>query len=132
MVTVRPERKSDYETVRGVLVLAFGQENEAKLVEALRNLAIVQGCISYAVILLSPKILEWLGVSFLQLAMFRFAGLGRWSVWIDEAYTLADARHSPGALNPIGYWLFDAFYSLDPENDPLIYALADDPEPLAR
>jgi putative acetyltransferase len=36
-ITIRPEQERDYENVRGLLVLAFGRENEAKLVAALRN-----------------------------------------------------------------------------------------------
>ncbi|HED67096.1 MAG TPA: hypothetical protein ENJ09_16255, partial [Planctomycetes bacterium] len=46
----------------------------------------------------------------LVLGAVRFAGLGRWSLWLDEVYTLADARHGTGFSNPVGYWLVGAFF----------------------
>jgi hypothetical protein len=44
------------------------------------------------------------------LCLLRFVALGRWSLWHDEALTLADARHGANELNPLGYALFRAFY----------------------
>ena len=35
----------------------------------------------------------------------RLLYLGRWSLWLDEAYTLADARRATTSLNPVGYRL---------------------------
>jgi len=37
MLRIRAERESDHADVKGLLVLAFGRENEGKLVEALRK-----------------------------------------------------------------------------------------------
>ena len=53
----------------------------------------------------------WLAV---LLGAVRFLGLDRWSLWLDEAYTFADARLGSGYLNPIGYDLFERFYELFP------------------
>ena len=47
-----------------------------ELMESSRNVIVAQAAISFSAILLAPKILEWLHVSFLQLAMFRLATLG--------------------------------------------------------
>jgi uncharacterized membrane protein len=47
-----------------------------ELVESLRNLVILQGAFSYSVILLAPKLLDWLRINFLQLGMFRLAVCG--------------------------------------------------------
>ena len=45
------------------------------------------------------------------LGLLRFVALGRWSLWLDEAFTLADAPHAgEHPINPLGYWLFDVFY----------------------
>lgn len=49
--------------------------------------------------------LLWLG---LLLALGRFYRLGDWSLWIDEAYTLADSHHPAGNYNPLGYGLVRA------------------------
>lgn len=48
----------------------------SNLQESARNLLVFQGCVSYIVILTAPQILEILGVSFLQLPIFRLAVLG--------------------------------------------------------
>lgn len=57
-------------------------------------------------------------------AFVRFVSLGEWSLWIDEAYTLADARHGETPLNPLGYWLFGWVYSLsDARPDELLLRL---------
>ena len=40
----------------------------------------------------------------LVLGTLRFCRLGDWSLWLDEAYTLADAYHGSGLSNPLGYW----------------------------
>ena len=42
----------------------------------------------------------------------RFLLLGHWSLWLDEAFTLADARHSRGSLNPLGYVVFNLWFAL--------------------
>ena len=44
----------------------------------------------------------------LVLASVRFYRLGDWSLWIDEAYTLADAYHTVGNYNRPGYWIIQA------------------------
>ena len=43
-------------------------------------------------------------VAALLLGTLRFYRLGDWSLWLDEAYTLADAFHGDGLSNPLGYW----------------------------
>ena len=48
----------------------------------------------------------------LLLCALRFVALGRWSLWLDEALTLADSRHGSNELNPLGYALFRSFYAL--------------------
>ncbi len=50
----------------------------------------------------------------LGLALMRFLRLGEWSLWLDEAFTLADSNARQGLDNPVGYLLFDAFYDLVP------------------
>ncbi len=55
--------------------------------------------------------LLWLA---LGLGLVRFVGLGRWSLWLDEALTLADAAAGAEAFNPLGYRLFGALYALAP------------------
>ena len=50
----------------------------------------------------------------LALACLRFFWLGEWSLWIDEAFMLADARHGASQLKPVGYWIFGLFYGLWP------------------
>jgi len=49
----------------------------------------------------------------LALAGLRFFRLGAWSLWLDEALTLADAGRG-GGLNPLGYWVFEHIYALFP------------------
>jgi len=46
------------------------------------------------------------------LGALRFLGLARWSLWLDEALTLADTATGGTEANPVGYWLFDLFYGL--------------------
>jgi hypothetical protein len=46
----------------------------------------------------------------LVLGLFRFVDLGRWSLWLDEALTLADARHGEPPSNPLGYAVFARLY----------------------
>jgi hypothetical protein len=41
----------------------------------------------------------------LGVGLLRFVRLGEWSLWIDEALTLAGAFHDEGFKNPLGYWL---------------------------
>ena len=48
----------------------------------------------------------------LVVGLLRFAALGRWSLWLDEVYTLTDALHGKEIRNPLGYTLFAWFYSL--------------------
>jgi len=50
----------------------------------------------------------------LVVAASRFLELGSWSLWLDEALTLADARHRDSIQNPLGYWLFGLFYDFAP------------------
>jgi hypothetical protein len=42
----------------------------------------------------------------------RFLWLGEWSLWIDEALMLSDAKHGVDRLKPLSYLLFDQIYSL--------------------
>lgn len=44
----------------------------------------------------------WLVLA-LALGLVRFVRLGQWSLWIDEAFTLADAYHGQWNYNPLGY-----------------------------
>ncbi len=46
----------------------------------------------------------------LILGLLRFAFLSRWSLWLDEAYTLSDSRQAWELRNPLGYAVFGAFY----------------------
>jgi hypothetical protein len=46
----------------------------------------------------------------LVLAALRLLMLGRWSLWHDEALTLADSAAGGLESNPIGYWIFGLFY----------------------
>ena len=55
---------------------------------------------------------RWLLWLALALGLLRFFHLGTWSLWLDEAFTLADAEHRTGLANPLGYSLFNAFYGL--------------------
>lgn len=48
----------------------------------------------------------------LALAALRFLALSSWSLWLDEALTLADTNAGGSEVNPIGYWLFGWFYGL--------------------
>ncbi len=50
----------------------------------------------------------------LALAALRFFALSSWSLWLDEALTLADSRGSGIEANPLGYGLFDWFYAFAP------------------
>jgi hypothetical protein len=51
----------------------------------------------------------------LALAAMRFLCLSRWSLWLDEVLTLADAARAGGLrVNPVGYGLFGWFYGLAP------------------
>lgn len=56
-----------------------------------------------------PLVLGFLVAAF-ALAALRFLALGRWSLWLDEALTLSDARTHEGAANPFGYALFGWVY----------------------
>lgn len=46
----------------------------------------------------------WL-LAAMVLGLVRWWRLGDWSLWIDEAYTLADAHRGGGNYNPLAYWL---------------------------
>jgi hypothetical protein len=46
----------------------------------------------------------------LALGFVRFVLLGQWSLWLDEAFTLADVYNREGFDNPLGYGLFGLFY----------------------
>ena len=48
----------------------------------------------------------------LTVGLVRFLLLGRWSLWLDEAFTLADVNHREGIDNPLGYGLFGLVYGL--------------------
>jgi len=52
--------------------------------------------------------------------LLRFHRLGQWSLWYDEAVTVADAWHGEGMANPLGYALVR-----------LVAGLLGGPEPLA-
>lgn len=56
----------------------------------------------------------YLGLA-LGIGLLRFVALSRWSLWLDEALTLADSNGNRGWANPFGYWLFDLFYGHGPE-----------------
>ncbi len=57
---------------------------------------------------------RWLLLAALVLGLTRFVRLGEWSLWLDEALTLADSLAAdPGGLkNPLGYGLFRVFFDL--------------------
>ncbi len=57
-----------------------------------------------------PLVLGFLGLA-LVLAGLRFVSLSTWSLWLDEALTLADVDGG-GEVNPVGYRLFGWFYGL--------------------
>jgi len=48
----------------------------------------------------------------LALGLVRFWRLGEWSLWLDEAFTLADSRWRQSHDNPLGYLLLGGFYGL--------------------
>jgi hypothetical protein len=50
----------------------------------------------------------------LALGALRFVALSRWSLWLDEALTLADSHGGGIEANPLGYWLFGWFYGQVP------------------
>ena len=50
----------------------------------------------------------------LALAALRFVALSRWSLWLDEALTLADSSGGGVEANPLGYGIFGWFYALLP------------------
>lgn len=50
----------------------------------------------------------------LTLGALRFVALPSWSLWLDEALTLADTQGKGSAVNPIGYGLFGWFYAFAP------------------
>ncbi len=60
----------------------------------------------------SDRLARWILAVALLIGFARLLGLSRWSLWLDEAYTLADARHATSFANPLGYALFGAFYDL--------------------
>lgn len=43
------------------------------------------------------------------LGLTRFTRLGEWGLWIDEAFTFADALHVTDPVNPLGYGLWRAW-----------------------
>jgi len=59
---------------------------------------------------LDPLTLAFVALA-LGLGLLRFLSLGKWSLWLDEALTLADVDGG-GEVNPIGYRLFGWFYAL--------------------
>jgi dolichyl-phosphate-mannose-protein mannosyltransferase len=62
------------------------------------------------------------------LGLVRFYRLGEWSLWIDEALTVADAWHGEGLSNPLGYalvrWTAELFGGTDPFSLRLAAAVA--------
>ncbi len=58
------------------------------------------------------RLARWILAAALLVGLTRFLFLGRWSLWLDEAFTLADARHGYVERNPLGYLLFEWFYAL--------------------
>jgi len=50
----------------------------------------------------------------LALAGLRLYALGDWSLWLDEALTLADGKTGGLESNPVGYTLFNWIYALAP------------------
>src|SRR6185295_11543900 len=59
-----------------------------------------------------PLAYVFLGLA-LALGLLRFSSLSTWSLWLDEALTLADVDGGGGGeLNPVGYKLFGWFYGL--------------------
>ncbi len=59
---------------------------------------------------LDPLVLAFLLLA-LALALARFVSLSTWSLWLDEALTLADVDGG-GEVNPLGYRIFGWFYGL--------------------
>jgi hypothetical protein len=50
----------------------------------------------------------------LAIGALRFARLDEWSLWIDEAYTLADAPRAFAFRNPLGYWIWSHWIAAAP------------------
>ncbi len=57
-------------------ILANHRQLVRTLVEGMRNMMVIQGTVSVAVILLAPQIFEAAGLDFLQIGMFRLGVLG--------------------------------------------------------
>jgi len=53
---------------------------------------------------------KWILGGALLLGLLRFWHLGTWSLWMDEAFTLADAFHREDISNPFGYRILGVFY----------------------
>jgi hypothetical protein len=49
---------------------------------------------------------RWVLALALVVGLLRFVRLGEWGLWIDEAFTFADAVHPRDATNPLGYRLW--------------------------
>lgn len=49
---------------------------------------------------------RWVLAAALVVGLLRFVRLGEWGLWIDEAFTFADAVHPRDATNPLGYRLW--------------------------
>ena len=56
---------------------------------------------------------RWILLAALLVGLTRFVRLGEWSLWLDEALTLADSLQSDalGLKNPLGYGLFQLYFS---------------------
>lgn len=69
-----------YSEIQGQATYAKIVENHKKIIGAIlsssRNLIILQGSISLAIILAASQIFDWLGVNYLQLGIFRLGVLG--------------------------------------------------------
>jgi uncharacterized membrane protein len=54
----------------------FHEKINESILEGARNLTVLQGMVTFLAILLAPKIFDWLGMFYIQLAIFRLGALG--------------------------------------------------------
>jgi hypothetical protein len=52
------------------------------------------------------RLARWVLALALAVGAARFWRLGEWSLWIDEAFTLADSLDARERANPLGYWIW--------------------------
>jgi mannosyltransferase len=60
----------------------------------------------------SDPMATWLLGAAMLLGLARFWQLGAWSLWLDEALTLADSLHREEIQNPLGYMVLGLFYAV--------------------